>query len=148
MPGKKGVAKFQHGEAVAGHETREYRVWRSMRDRCNRAAHSLFKYYGGRGISVSPRWDIYKNFLEDMGRCPAGCQIDRIDNDRGYEPTNCRWVDAKTNMRNRSSSLWLERAGERRTVSDWARTLGVRYGMITCRIGRGWSLADAVFTPS
>jgi hypothetical protein len=92
-----------HGDSRNGTRTPEYMAWQSMNNRCRNPAHPNFKYYGKRGITVCNRWsNNYENFLADMGRRPTpGHSLDRINNDRGYEPLNCRWATRTQQMRNR-----------------------------------------------
>jgi hypothetical protein len=73
-----------------------------MRARCRNPKHPGWERYGGRGITICERWDIYENFLADMGRRPGPeYSIDRIDNDGNYEPGNCRWTTIFVQLRHR-----------------------------------------------
>lgn len=77
--------------------TPTYKIWIGILTRCNNPKVRIYKYYGGRGIKVCERWFKFENFYEDMGERPSNLQIDRIDNEKGYSPDNCRWVTAKEN---------------------------------------------------
>jgi hypothetical protein len=92
-----------HGESVFAANTKEYRIWNHMKTRCSNPRSNRFNRYGGRGITVCDRWkNSFENFLFDMGRCPEGMSIDRIENNGNYEPDNCKWSTAKEQAANRS----------------------------------------------
>lgn len=90
-----------HGCARGSGLSPEYRIWRSMKNRCCNSNVRHYVRYGGRGISVCDRWMKFEDFLADMGPRPTpGHSIDRIDNDGNYEPGNCRWATAKEQRAN------------------------------------------------
>lgn len=89
----------RHG--LAG--TREHATWLDMRNRCRNPDAHNYARYGGRGIKVCERWDVFENFLADMGPKPGkGYSIERRDNDGDYEPSNCKWATQLEQSRNRS----------------------------------------------
>ncbi|MCX4458486.1 hypothetical protein OOK58_41990 [Streptomyces sp. NBC_01728] len=83
-----------------------YWTWSDMVARCTNPRHKRYADYGARGITVCERWRDFANFLADMGDRPPGLELDRIDNDRGYEPSNCRWADRSTQMKNRRPAAY------------------------------------------
>jgi hypothetical protein len=80
----------------------EYYVWTSMRQRCTNPKNNRYPAYGGRGITYDPRWDDYQNFISDVGRRPSPQHsLDRVDNNKGYQPDNCRWATSKAQAANK-----------------------------------------------
>lgn len=129
--------------------TPEYKTWTAIIDRCSNAKAHGFENYGGRGIVICPRWRAsFEAFFADMGPRPAGTSIDRIDVNGNYEPGNCRWATQREQQNNRRDSRFIEARGERLTVADWARRLGISVDVIRARAGRlGWDAERALFTP-
>ena len=134
--------KVKHG--MAG--TPEYRVWWSMKDRCDNPRYFRFKDYGGRGISVCHSWsDSFAVFLKDMGKRPSPKHsIDRIDNGGDYTPDNCKWSTMKEQHRNKRTNRLLTHNGKTQTVADWARKQKMHPNTITSRLRRGWNVSDSL----
>jgi hypothetical protein len=76
--------------------------WQSMKQRCNTPTNPSYAHYGERGITYDPEWESYDNFLRDMGERPPLLTLDRIDNNKNYCKSNCRWADAHTQRNNRN----------------------------------------------
>src|SRR6516164_3884386 len=87
----------RHGDT----DSKEYYSWYNMQQRCYNPKNRSFKHYGGRGISVCERWNLYENFLSDMGRRPTGLILDRTNNSGNYEPSNRWWTTRSQSNKNR-----------------------------------------------
>ena len=121
---------------------REYRIWYGMISRCHNPRNGAYKWYGARGITVCQGWrESFATFLADMG--PSnGLQIDRIDNGKGYDPSNCRWVTSAENNQNRRSNRRIEWNGMCLTVAQWSRHWGIPRWTITRRLDAGNSFPE------
>lgn len=116
-----------------------YATWYNMIQRCENELNDRYHDYGGRGINVCDEWhdpNVFINWAKSNGHS-SGLSIDRIDNNRGYHPDNCRWVDRVTQGENKRNNHYIEYHGERRTIAQWARLFGVRYKNLYQHISRG-----------
>lgn len=139
-----------HRHTVGG-ETKTYRTWRSMRERCGNPNSVAYQRYGGSGITVCERWGKLENFIEDMGLRPEGMTLDRIDGTKGYEPSNCRWATRVQQARNQSNNKLDE--GKVRQIKRLivqgrsepaiAREFGISHGYVNnLKKGKAWSDID------
>jgi hypothetical protein len=134
-----------HGCARASGFTRAYKTWRSMRQRCQDANCGSYYKYGGRGISVCDRWQKYENFLSDMGEPPSDAHsIDRIDNDRGYEPGNCRWATRLEQANNTRANVRITVGEVTKTVTEWSRIAGIAEPKLRKRLLVGYSPEESL----
>ncbi|GAB1389894.1 MAG: hypothetical protein AMXMBFR78_11640 [Rubrivivax sp.] len=131
---------IKHG----AHGSLTYQRWKSMHQRCRNSAH-----YRGLGISVCEQWRVFAAFLADMGECPhPDLTLDRLDNSKGYEPSNCRWATRAEQNRNRpSAAVMLTHKGQTRSATDWARALGITPNTLLMRLRLGWTVSRALTQP-
>lgn len=138
---KRRETNVKHGMS----NSRVYSVWKSMVQRCHNPNDRSFENYGGRGIQVCEEWrDNFSQFIADMGIRPDGFDLDRIDNDKGYSPENCRWVSRLRNLNNKRTNRFLEFEGRKMTIAQWASVMGMNYRTLNNRINRGWPLERAL----
>lgn len=102
-----------------------YTTWQSIRTRCLNESHKQYANYGGRGITICSRWNNFSLFAEDMGPRPEGFTIERIDNNKGYSPDNCRWATYAEQRRNTRANRFVEIMGMRLCATDWAHYMKV-----------------------
>lgn len=109
-------------------DTPEFRAWREIKYRCNTETAQAYHLYGGRGISIHKDWQHdFLSFFNHIGPRPSPAHsIDRIDNNKGYEPGNVRWATKKEQANNRSVTQRLECAGVIMPISIWAEIFGVK----------------------
>jgi hypothetical protein len=133
-----------------GYRDAEYASWESMIARCYNPRRPGYKNWGGRGITVCDRWRAsYADFLADVGRRPGlSHSIDRIDNDKGYEPGNVRWATRGEQLRNTRRTRLLASNGDIACIADWSKRLGISKSGIRNRLRRGWTAADAISVPA
>lgn len=124
-------------------ETSTYAVWKNMLNRCNNPNVPAYKDYGGRGIKVCQQWLSFDSFLKDMGERPPSLFLDRIDNNKGYQKTNCRWATRTEQARNRRSNRFFTVSGKTMILADWAKSINTSPSTILDRLARGWSIEDA-----
>lgn len=125
--------------------TPTHRAWINMMQRSHWKSDLNSPNYAERGISVCDRWaQSFEAFLADMGPKPAGMTLDRENNDRGYEPGNCRWVTQKVQQNNRTTNNVIEQMGELLTVAQWAERFGLKRSTLSKRLHRGDSIGRAL----
>lgn len=117
-------------------------IWSHIIQRTCNPKNAAFKHYGGRGITVCESWKKDScSFIRWALRngYKAGLTIDRINNNEGYNPSNCRWVNMKTQSRNRRSNRYITFNGETHCISEWAELIGISEYTISRRLRSGWS---------
>ena len=127
-----------------------YHICETIRLKCTSSKSHKYYLYGARGISMCQEW--FNDFLAFREWSLShgykeGLTIDRIDNDGNYEPSNCRWVDRKTQQRNRRTCKYITYNGETKCLAEWCEELNLVYKTINNRLNKGWSVERAFTTP-
>lgn len=112
------MANYKHGL----YGTPTYKSWAEMKSRCNHPCRSTGNY---EDITYCEEWELFENFVKDMGIRPEGTTLDRINCKGNYEPSNCRWADIITQENNRSDNVYYDIEGERLTLNQIARKYGI-----------------------
>lgn len=131
--------------------TRLYGIWAAMKARCSNPNNNRYYIYGAKGIQVCKEWESNFTAFRDWAYTSGyrdDLTIDRIDNDKGYSPDNCRWATYKAQGNNRSTNTKLTYMGETHTLTEWAEKLGMDYHTLLMRYHyRKWSIKDTLTTP-
>jgi len=133
---------------LKSNNSREYRVWHNMKQRCNNKKHPQYYQYGGRGIKVCERWKkSFNNFYIDMGDVPPQMSLDRINNSGNYNKDNCRWATHIEQANNRRNNNVITYNNKTHTAKEWAVILGISPGALYSRLRKGWGAEKALSTP-
>ena len=152
MTGTEPISKYyKDGKFIRGYSmTRLYKTWLHMKERCYSPKDKRYAHYGERGIVLCEKWkNDFLTFAEWAvnNGYEEHLTIDRIDVNKGYCPENCRWVTMIVQQNNRSNNRIVEMNGERHTLSEWTRILGLSIVSLNYRIKRGWSYEKISTTP-
>jgi hypothetical protein len=135
---------YKHG----GKGTRLYSIWANMKTRCSNPKHMHFDRYGGRGITVCDEWKNDFQAFYDWAMSHGysdDLSIDRIDNDKGYSPDNCRFIPMSIQNQNKRNVILLTYGGETLSTAQWEKRLGLGKNTISTRYHKGWSTEECLF---
>lgn len=132
--------KLKHGDC----NSRLYEIWKGINKRCNYKQYKQYNDYGGRGIRVCDEWKEYTAFREWalLNGYRDDLTIERIDNNSGYNPDNCRWIAKAEQSRNRRNVIIYNGL----CVAEWARIKGISKNIIYQRIKKGLTISEAINT--
>ncbi len=138
--------------------THLYEVWKSMKQRCYNPNLKSYKNWGARGIKICDEWlNDFQSFYdwsyangystENQKNEKLKLTIDRIDNNGNYEPSNCRWVNRKTQASNMRTTKLITINGETKCLAEWFRHYNLCSWTYYTRIKYGWSVEEALTKP-
>ena len=127
--------------------TRLYRIWSDMKDRCTNPNNTKYSCYGGRGIAVCDNWhefSAFKNWALSNGY-DDNLTLDRIDTDGNYEPSNCRFLTIQRQQYNKRTNHLITYNGKTQTLTEWADERGIKRNTLDARINRShWDIGRAL----
>ena len=127
--------------------TRLYRIWKNMKDRCCNKNNVKYQNYGGRGICYCDEWaefEAFGNWALKNGYTDI-LTLDRIDANGNYEPSNCRWITIQQQQYNKSTNHLITYDGQTQTLTEWADERRIKRNTLDARINRSkWSIGRAL----
>lgn len=145
VKGKK-MGKGNKKHALSG--TRIYKIWSSMRRRCDNPKDKSYNNYGGRGITYNPKWASFENFYTDMSDgYDEEMTLERIDVNQGYSKENCCWITMGEQQGNKRNTRYLIINNEKIKVIDAAKIYNLSISTIIGRLKRGWTYDDCILSP-
>ena len=126
-----------------------FHTYRGMISRCYNPEDKRFNCYGGRGLTVCERWQNILHFINDMQPTyKKGLTLERIDNNKGYSPKNCRWATHKEQNRNYRRNIKYTHNGKTLCLIEWSELLSIPYNLLWDRLkAQKWSFEKAINTP-
>jgi hypothetical protein len=144
------IQKEKFSQIISKHNlsnTRLYNTYYNMRSRCYNKNNKEYQHYGGRGIKVCDEWlDSFQSFYDwSMNNgYKDNLTIDRIDNDIGYSPSNCRWVNLSTQQRNKRNNRIITINGITHCITEWCEILNLKLNTVYKRLRYGWTIEKAL----
>lgn len=142
-----GLNRPHHYQMHGCSDSKLYGIWKSIKCRCYNKNRQCYHNYGDRGINICDDWlhdfIAFHDWAVDNGY-KEGLTIDRIDNNKGYSPDNCQWVDVATQNRNTRRTINFTYQGETHCLKDWCEIFNLNYGTVKSRVQRGWSIDEAL----
>ena len=135
-----------HGQAY----TRLYIIHKNIKQRCYNINHPAYSYYGEKGIQLCEEWHDFMTFKEwaESNGYAKELTIDRIDGNKGYNPSNCRWISSPEQASNIKSNILITYKGETKILARWAEDTGIKAATLAYRIrSDNWSVEQALTTP-
>lgn len=138
-------ANIKHGKR----NTRIYRIYHGMKNRCYNSQIPKYKNYGGRGVKICDEWLGENGFINFYNwAIESGYDntltIERIDVNGNYCPKNCKWITEKEQAKNKTNNIYIEIDGRKKILSEWCKEFNIRYGLVHGRISKGWNAIDAL----
>lgn len=140
----RSISNQTHGMS----SSRTYRIWDGMIQRTTNPNSATAHHYIGRGIGVCDNWRDFSNFLADMGEAPPGLTLERVDNEKGYSPGNCKWATPKEQANNTRRNRNITAFGKTQSLEMWANELGIAADTLKRRLNNGHDLEKALLIPA